>query len=126
MEAEKWGWNWGRRNRQKYINVSFSGYNLFSLKYFSDYLNKICPFYDDLAAVLKTSERAVLAEINSTQNTNIKGPVILIIEESTESVGGLPKPPKIAAKTTKRSSILEDFVAVKKEGNKLLKLKLKF
>ena len=69
----------------------------------------------------------MLAELNSTQNTNINEPVI-IIEESTEYVGGLPKPPKIAAKTTKRSSwnILEDFVAVKKEGNKLLKLKLKF
>ena len=57
----------------------------------------------------------MLAEINSIQNTNINEPVI-ITEESIESVGGLPKPPKIAAKTTKRNSlnILEDFVAVKK------------
>ena len=85
----------------------------------------MCPFYNDLAAVLKTSERAVLAEIHPTQNTNINEPVI-IIEESTESVGGLPKPPKIAAKTTKRSSlnILEDFVAVKKEGKQIIKIKI--
>ena len=93
----------------------------------SEYLNKVGPFYDDLAVVLKTSERPVLAEINSTQNTRINEPVI-IIEESTESVGGLPKPPKIAAKTPNRNnlSILEDFIAVKKEGNKLLKVQLNF
>ena len=41
-------------------------------------------------------------------------------------MGGLPKPPKIAAKTANRNnlSILEDFIAVKKEGNKLLKVQL--